>query len=135
MKIRVPSWTKGASIAINGATQAIAANPGSYAAIQRTWKSGDTVTVKLPMSLRVISANDNQSIGALAFGPSVLSGNYGSTVLAANPKLDLKSLHRIGSTGLSFEATADGKAVNIGPFYDAQGFNYAVYWAINGSLP
>ncbi|OSS53278.1 hypothetical protein B5807_02291 [Epicoccum nigrum] len=135
MKIRVPSWTKGASIAINGATQAIAANPGSYAAIQRTWKSGDTVTVKLPMSLRVISANDNQSIGALAFGPSVLSGNYGSTVLAANPKLDLKSLHRIGSTGLSFEATADGKAVNIGPFYDAQGFNYAVYWAINGSIP
>ena len=135
MKIRVPSWTKGASIAINGVTQAINADPGSYAAIPRTWKSGDTVTVKLPMSLRVISANDNKSIGALAYGPSVLSGNYGSTALSANPKLDLGSIQRIGTAGLSFKATADGKAVNIGPFYEAQGFNYAVYWATSGSLP
>jgi DUF1680 family protein len=135
MKIRVPSWTKGASIAINGATQAITANPGSYAAISRTWKSGDTVTVKLPMSLRVISANDNNSIGALAYGPSILSGNYGSVALSANPKLDLGSVQRVGTAGLSFKATADGNAVNIGPFYDAQGFNYAVYWATSGSLP
>ena len=134
MKIRIPSWTKGASIAINGATQAITANPGSYAAISRTWKSGDTVTVKLPMSLRVIAANDNKNVGALAYGPSILSGNYGSTALSANPKLDLGSVQRVGTTGLSFKATADGKAVNLGPFSDAQGFEYAVYWSLSGSL-
>lgn len=135
MKIRIPSWTKGASIAVNGATQAIAANPGTYATLSRTWKSGDTVTIKLPMSLRVVSANDNKSIGALAYGPSILSGNYGSSTLSANPKLDLGSVQRVGTTGLSFKGTADGKSVNIGPFYDAQGFNYVVYWAISGSLP
>ncbi|KAF1930477.1 DUF1680-domain-containing protein [Didymella exigua CBS 183.55] len=135
MKIRIPGWTKGASIAVNGATQSITANPGTYATLSRTWKSGDTVTIKLPMSLRVIPANDNKNIGALAYGPSILSGNYGTSTLSANPKLDLGSVKRTGSTGLSFTGTADGTAINIGPFYDAQGFNYVVYWATSGSLP
>ncbi|KAJ8112836.1 hypothetical protein OPT61_g4893 [Boeremia exigua] len=135
MRIRIPSWTKGASIAVNGASQAIAANPGTYATISRAWKSGDTVTIKLPMSLRIISANDNKSIGALAYGPTILSGNYGSSALTANPKLDLGSVQRVGTTVLSFKGIADGKSVNIGPFYEAQGFNYVVYWATNGSLP
>jgi hypothetical protein len=41
----------------------------------------------------------------------------------------------VGTLGLSFTGTANGKSVNIGPFYDAQGFNYVVYWATSGSLP
>ncbi|KAK3215177.1 hypothetical protein GRF29_19g2409366 [Pseudopithomyces chartarum] len=135
MKIRIPSWTSGATIAVNGATQAITATPGSYASLSRTWKSGDIVTVKLPMKLRVVPANDNKSVAALAFGPTVLSGNYGNSNLSSNPKLDLGSVKRTGTSGLSFTGTADGKTVNIGPFYEAQGFNYAVYWAISGSLP
>ena len=135
MKIRIPSWTSGATIAVNGATQAITATPGSYATLSRSWKSGDVVTVKLPMKLRVVPANDNKSVAALAFGPTVLSGNYGSSQLSANPKLDLGSVKRTGTSGLSFTGTADGKTVNIGPFYEAQGFNYAVYWAVSGALP
>ncbi|KAF3035257.1 hypothetical protein E8E11_001018 [Didymella keratinophila] len=134
MKIRIPSWTKGASIAVNGATQSTTANPGSYAMLSCTWKSGDTVTIKLPMSLRVIPSNDDKSIIALTYGPSILSGNYGTSTLSANPKLDLGSVKRVGTSGLPFTGTADGKSVNIGPFYDAQGFNYAVYWATSGSL-
>lgn len=87
------------------------------------------------MSLRVIPANDNKSIGALAYGPSVLSGSYGTSTLSANPNLSLGSIQRIGTTGLSFKGTADGKSVNIGPFYEAQGFNYVVYWSFTGTLP
>ena len=134
MKIRIPSWTSGATIAVNGATQAVAATPGSYASLSRSWKSGDTVTIKLPMKLRVVPANDNKSVAALAFGPTVLSGNYGNSKLSSNPNLDLGSVKRTGTSGLSFTGTADGKTVNIGPFYEAQGFNYAVYWAVSGSL-
>ncbi|KAF1957040.1 DUF1680-domain-containing protein [Byssothecium circinans] len=135
MKIRTPSWTSGATIAVNGATQSITTTPGTYATLSRTWASGDKVTIKLPMKLRLIPANDNQNVAALAFGPTVLSGNYGSTTLSANPKLDLGSVKRTGTSGLAFTGTADGKTVNIGPFYDAQGHNYAVYWAVSGTLP
>ncbi|KAL1605325.1 hypothetical protein SLS60_004873 [Paraconiothyrium brasiliense] len=135
MKIRIPSWTSGATVTVNGATQSITTTPGSYATLSRTWASGDVVTVKLPMKLRVVPANDNKSVAALAFGPTILCGNYGSTTLSANPKLDLSTVKRSGAAGLAFTGTADGKSVNIGPFYDAQGFNYAVYWAVSGSLP
>jgi hypothetical protein len=86
------------------------------------------------MKLRVVPANDNKSVAALAFGPTVLSGNYGNSKLSSNPNLDLGSVKRTGTSGLSFTGTADGKTVNIGPFYEAQGFNYAVYWAVSGSL-
>jgi DUF1680 family protein len=135
MKIRIPSWTSGATIAVNGATQALTMTPGSYATLSRTWAAGDVVTVKLPMKLRVVPANDNKSVAALAFGPTVLCGNYGSAKLSANPKLDLATVKRSGTSGLAFTGTADGKAVSIGPFYEAQGFNYAVYWAVSGALP
>lgn len=135
MKIRIPSWTSGATISVNGAAQSITTNPGSYATLSRTWASGDVVTIKLPMKLRTIAANDNKNVAALAYGPSVLAGNYGSQGLSGNPKLDLGSVKRTGTTGLTFTGTADGKSVNIGPFYDAQGFNYVVYWAVSGSLP
>ncbi|KAF2250819.1 DUF1680-domain-containing protein [Trematosphaeria pertusa] len=135
MNIRIPAWTSGATIAVNGATQSISANPGTYAKLSRTWSSGDTVTVKLPMRLRLVPANDDPTVAALAFGPTILCGNYGSSTLTTEPKLDLGSVKRSGTSGLSFTGTADGKAVNIGPFYEAQGFNYQVYWVVSGSLP
>ena len=111
--------------------------PGTYSTVSRTWKSGDTVTVRLPMRLRLIPANDDPNVAALAFGPVVLSGNYGDTTLTANPALDLGSVTQRagGSGGLAFTATADGKAVDLDPFYNAHGHNYVVYWRTSGELP
>ena len=111
--------------------------PGTYSTVSRTWTSGDTVTVRLPMRLRLIPANDDPSVAALAFGPVILSGNYGNTALTANPTLDLGSVTRRvgGPDGLAFTATANGEAVDLGPFYDAHGHNYVVYWRTSGELP
>ncbi|KAI0189722.1 secreted protein [Xylaria flabelliformis] len=135
MKIRIPSWTSGATISVNGQQQSITTTPGSYATVSRTWKSGDTVTVKLPMSLRLIAANDNKSLAAVAYGPTVLSGNYGSSTLSSAPTLTLSSLKRKSSSSLDFTGTANGATATLSPFYDAQGYNYVVYWAVSGSLP
>lgn len=133
MKIRIPSWTSNAEISVNGVKQT--ASTGSYANIQRTWASGDVVTVRLPMSLRLVTAKDNTALAAVAYGPVILSGNYGSTTLSAAPTLQLGTLKRTSSSSLAFTGTANGQTVNIGPFYDAQGYNYVVYWAYSGSLP
>jgi DUF1680 family protein len=135
MKIRIPSWTSGATISINGQASGVAANPGSYASLSRTWNSGDVVTVKLPMKLRTVAANDNAQIAAIAYGPIVLSGNYGQQSLNSMPSLALNSVKRTGTNTLAFTATANGKSVDLGPFYDAQGINYNVYWATTGQLP
>jgi DUF1680 family protein len=133
--IRIPGWTTGASITINGASAGVAVNTGSYAKISRTWKSGDQIVIKLPMWFRKVAANDDPNVAAIAYGPTILSGNYGSSTLSANPSLNLSTLKRTSTTALTFTGTANGANVNIGPFYDAQGFNYAVYWAVTGNLP
>ncbi|KAJ3565193.1 hypothetical protein NPX13_g7589 [Xylaria arbuscula] len=135
MKIRIPSWTSDATISVNGQQQSVTATPGSYATVSRTWASADTVTVKLPMSLRLVTANDNKNIAAVAYGPTLLAGNYGSTSLSSTPTLTLSSLKRKSSSSLDFTGTANGATVTLNPFYDAQGYNYVVYWSISGSLP
>ncbi|KAF2281387.1 DUF1680-domain-containing protein [Westerdykella ornata] len=135
MRIRIPAWTTGASISVNGQKVSIEVKPGSYATLQRAWKSGDTVTIQLPMTLKTVAANDDPSVAAVAYGPVILSGNYGSTSLSSTPTLALDSIRRSGNGGLAFTATAAGKSVNLGPFYEAHGFNYNVYWKVSGRLP
>jgi hypothetical protein len=51
--IRIPAWADGASVWVNGAAQAGVA-PGGYAMIDRSWRDGDQVLVRLPMDLRVL---------------------------------------------------------------------------------
>ncbi|KAH9908500.1 secreted protein [Xylariomycetidae sp. FL2044] len=138
MKVRIPSWTtSSAAIAVNGEPQeSLDVTPGSYAVISRAWSPGDTVTVTLPMALRLIPANDDAAgLAAVAYGPTVLAGNYGSAALGSPPTLDMASLTRTSTDGLGFSGTTtDGNSVEIGPFYDAQGFNYVVYWGVQGEL-
>ncbi len=40
----------------------------------------------------------------------------------------MSSIARTSGSSLAFTATAGGATVGLGPFHDAQGFNYAVYW-------
>ncbi|MDJ0385339.1 beta-L-arabinofuranosidase domain-containing protein [Streptomyces sp. G-G2] len=133
MRIRIPAWTSGATVSVNGAVQNIATTPGSYATVTRSWTSGDTVTVKLPMRTALRAANDNSDVAAITYGPVVLCGNYGSTALTALPVLDPASITRTGTTGLAFTATANGSPVSLTPFQEAQGFNYTVYWSIRSA--
>lgn len=133
MRIRIPGWAGGATVSVNGTVQSIATTPGTYATLTRTWSPGDTVSVRLPMQVMLRPANDNTSVVAATYGPVVLAGNYGSTALSALPTLATSSITRTSSTSLAFSASANGSAVNLGPFYDAQGFNYTVYWSTGGS--
>ncbi|KAL2150998.1 hypothetical protein VTH82DRAFT_6096 [Thermothelomyces myriococcoides] len=138
LHVRIPSWTTDeAEILVNWEkTAAVVAVPGTYGSIKgREWKAGDVVAVRLPMRLRTVPANDDPSVAALAYGPVVLSADYGSASPASLPTLELDSISRTKAKGLLFTATADGQSVTLGPFYDAHGHNYNVYWRTTGSLP
>jgi uncharacterized protein len=136
MRIRIPSWTSNAEITINGQSDAgISTKSGTYTVLSRVWKSGDVVKVRLPMTLRTIPANDKPTIAAIAHGPIVLSGNYGNSSLKSVPELALNTIRRLEGPNPAFSAIADGLRVILEPFYEAQGFNYNVYWTIKGQLP
>jgi DUF1680 family protein len=135
LKLRIPSWAKGAEITVNGQKLDVDASPNTYAKISRAWAAGDKVTIRLPMSFYLVPANDNKAIAALAYGPLILVGNYGSQTLSAAPTLQLGTLKRTSTSSLSFTGTANGQNINIGPWYDGVGFNYVTYWAYSGTLP
>ncbi|GIH21733.1 hypothetical protein Aph01nite_00430 [Acrocarpospora phusangensis] len=132
MRVRIPAWTQGATVSVNGVQQSIATTPGSYAVLTRSWSSGDTVTVRLPMRVIMKAANDNPNLQAVVYGPVVLSGNYGNTTLSSAPTLNTSTINRTSTSALAFTATANGSSVNLGPFYDAHNHNYVVYWNATG---
>ncbi|MER6583590.1 beta-L-arabinofuranosidase domain-containing protein [Nonomuraea sp. NPDC001023] len=132
MRVRIPAWTQGATISVNGVRQDVAAAPGGYAALTRTWSSGDTVTVRLPMRVVMKAAADNPGVQAVTYGPVVLSGDYGDTSLSSAPVLTPSSITRTSTTALAFTATASGAQVRLEPFQDAHGHNYVVYWNTQG---
>ncbi|MFC9947223.1 beta-L-arabinofuranosidase domain-containing protein [Streptomyces pratensis] len=132
LRIRIPGWTTGATVGVNGVTQDVATAPGSYATVTRAWADGDTVTVRLPMRIVLRAAADNPDVAAVTYGPTVLSGDYGDKSLSSLPSLDTSSITRTSGDTLAFTATADGSPVRLGPFHDAHGHNYTVYWNTGG---
>lgn len=69
LHLRIPAWAEGTMIKMNGTPQPTP-SAGTFAVIQRTWRSGDTVEIEFPMHPRVTSGfNGSVSIerGALVF--------------------------------------------------------------------
>lgn len=75
LKIRYPGWVaKGAlKLRINGKLQTVRAAPGEYLAIERDWKEGDTVDLRLPMRTTLEQMPDKSNYYAVLHGPIVLA--------------------------------------------------------------
>lgn len=133
LKVRVPSWSAGAQIRVNGTAVTEPVTPGSYATISRTWASGDAIDISLPMALTRESTPDSASTQAVKYGPIVLAGAYGTNNLSALPTLNAATVAST-STPLQFTATASTGQVTLLPFYKMHGQRYTVYWNV-GTTP
>ena len=76
--MRVPYWAEGGSASLNGRPLEGFASPSSYFVLERTWKDGDHLDVKLPMRLRIEAMPDDTTLQAVLFGPLVLAGRLGT---------------------------------------------------------
>jgi hypothetical protein len=76
--VRIPGWTRGPEIKVNGRSLEAVADPGSYLAIRRIWQDGDTLTVALPMELRQEPLPGDASVTAVLYGPLVLATKLGA---------------------------------------------------------
>jgi hypothetical protein len=73
VNIRHPHWATSAfELKVNGVGQADASTPGSYISVARRWRSGDTLEVTMPFSLRTEGFRDNPRRFAFMYGPLVL---------------------------------------------------------------
>lgn len=80
LNVRIPYWADGASVTVNGKRfqPKLKLEPSSYAKIDRTWKNGDRVDVKLPMRLHLQPIPDDPTLAAIMYGPLVLAGELGT---------------------------------------------------------
>jgi len=51
LRLRIPAWAEGAALAVNGESSPV--EPGTFAAIERVWRDGDTVELVFPMKVEV----------------------------------------------------------------------------------
>ena len=78
LALRRPSWAgNGFEVKVNGKVWTNVSGPGSYVELKRTWKTGDTVSLVLPKTLRIEGLPDNKNRAALMWGPLVLAGDLG----------------------------------------------------------
>ncbi len=119
---------------------------GSYVELKRAWRSGDTVSVTLPKTLRLEALADNPRCAAIMWGPLVLAGDLGPDrdrsrrsqpgeeggvpVLVAAEKPLADWLKPAGGQPGRFQTAGVGrdKDVNLVPFYQLHRRTYAVYW-------
>ena len=152
LKIRWPLWAQPElTVRVNGHKQKISGQPGSYVTIDREWRDGDRVEIKLPMQLRTEPLPGSTNIIALLYGPLVLAGDLGTNnlphqynssqtafakfadpavpVFVGDPDTLLKHVRRTGEP-LVFHTRNLGQPgdVRLIPFYQANHIRYSVYW-------
>ena len=144
LKIRHPYWAvSGIEIAVNGEKQAVSSRPGSYATVSRQWKTGDTVEIKMPMSLRTEGFRDNPRKVAVLYGPLVLCAEMtpgqSPRAIVAEPGQIVSSVRPVAGKPLRFQASAKvfrtlgadaGADVTLAPLYREYQKPYIVYWDV-----
>jgi DUF1680 family protein len=85
ISVRRPSWAEsGFQLKVNGKLMASDSKPGSYVDIRQTWKTGDTVSLVLPKTLRIEARRQPAPCG-VDVGPLVRRRSWSRTEEAHLP--------------------------------------------------
>ncbi|MHC1765789.1 MAG: beta-L-arabinofuranosidase domain-containing protein [Verrucomicrobiia bacterium] len=157
--VRTPGWlaANAMKIAVNGSPEPIRAQPGSYAVIERTWKTGDKIEIEWPLALRTELLPRSREWIAVLWGPIVLAGELGTEGLegldfsathnyVATEKLPLekvpvfvgdagdvvRKIKRVEERPLTFQTAGLAKPfdLTLAPFYRVHRQRYAIYWKL-----
>jgi len=157
LKVRYPSWAQsGMTLTFNGKKETVSGRPGSYVTVEREWRTGDIVELRLPMSVRLEAMPDDSRTVALLYGPIVLAGDLGREDLAgvnrygpsapplrrvATPEIPafigdpgdvVAKVKPVSGAPLTFRTSglASPRDVTLIPFYKASDQRYTVYWNV-----
>jgi DUF1680 family protein len=127
LHFRVPAWSRGATLKVNGAQVDVPAQPGTWAAIQRTWNPDDRVTFQIPMRLTLVPVDKQHPYRVAAvYGPVVLVREQ-EEIVFASPEDRSKWITPAGKQ-LEFGALARSRGKFV-PFYRlGYGTPYCMYF-------
>ncbi len=150
LRLRIPSWTTGARLRLNGVLQELPLQPGRYASLQHRFVDGDVVQLELPMALHAAPLPDEPSLQAMMFGPLVLATRMGTDGIPSSqlhvsdqrPSLNrihgqqLPTAYQQGNSAwatarpgqaLVFEAEGIDGTLELVPFYQILHERYSVH--------
>ena len=127
LKVRVPHWaTKGFFVKINGKPEKVKAQPGSYLTLNRKWKDGDVIELRMPFQFHLEPVMDQQNIASLFYGPVLLAAQESEPRKEwRKVTLDVKDISKsIEGDPKKLQFSIDG--VVFKPFYETYG-RHSVY--------
>lgn len=156
LQLRLPGWlTSAADATVNGKPVAAKLIPGAgnYLKLERKWRDGDTIELRLPMSVRVRPAMDDPAVVSFFYGPVLLAGALGTNGMPASDmttsqmafhnlpvppvpvlaSLSPSALTAVSGKPLHFTARGGGRTnatstVTFTPFYELHHQRYSIYW-------
>jgi DUF1680 family protein len=131
LKIRTPAWLASPMTAkLNGEPVTLETDPLHWASLRREWKSGDRLTVVLPMQLWVSRFNPKKDYpAAILHGPVVLAARAASPAFVEKFNLNRldSELTPVAGEALTWRLASD-PAILLRPFYDyKEGERYFLY--------
>jgi DUF1680 family protein len=128
LKLRIPAWAEGASLAVNGKSVKLVVVAG-FATVRRKWRAGDTVELQLPMKPRFEALDEAhpETVGVL-FGPRVLFALASELVVAS--KAHVLEIQQAGSGEWTLQS-ANGP-VKMVPFTSVGDEAYLTYIQMAG---
>jgi uncharacterized protein len=132
--LRIPAWTQGAALSVNGTRQSEAPRPGRFAAIRREWRAGDRIELELPLVKHLESIDgEHPDTVALISGPLVLMRiNPGSSNAAISRKALLATQQTLHDAH-EWQAATPAGAIKLKPFLDIDAETYATYQTVSPS--
>jgi len=109
INIRYPNWVQAGAleIKVNGVKVALNSKPGNYVKINRIWKKGDEIELRLPMQLSTENLPDSSKYVAFLHGPIVLAAKTDTT--------DLDNLHADADQFGGYRARGKMYPLNLAP--------------------
>jgi len=75
--LRIPGWCAAATVVVNGKSLSLTPDAGQYVRLERSWKDGDTVALRLPMKVVVRQWHANEDSVSVNYGPLTFSLKIG----------------------------------------------------------
>lgn len=120
--LRIPVWSKGATVMVNGKPVAVQPQAGGYVKLMNTWKKGDKISLGLPMELSVRKWEKNRNSISVNYGPLTYS-------LLIKEKLVQKDSKETAIGDSKWQESADPKKWPSFEIYPASEWNYGLQLA------
>jgi DUF1680 family protein len=134
LNVRIPAWSQGADVSVNGRRESTPLEPGRFAALRREWRSADRIELELPLTRGLESVDaQHPNIVALRAGPLVLMRIVDENGAPPITRASLLAAQRDSGGAHEWQASTAAGSVKLKAFLDIDAEDYSAYQQVLSS--